>query len=100
MDLKTWIDEKRGRQTMLAGEVKAQPQLVWQWSSGARQVPGDRCPAIERATGGEVTCEEIRADLPWLRVTDPEWQWHPEGRPALDVTRALTEAPAAVVAGG
>ncbi|MDT4679101.1 transcriptional regulator, partial [Escherichia coli] len=25
----------------------------------------ERCPAIEKATGGAVTCEELRPDIDW-----------------------------------
>ena len=28
-------------------------------------VPAEHCPAIERATGGQVKCEELRPDVPW-----------------------------------
>ena len=46
----------------------------------------DACPAIERATGGAVTCEELRPDVEWIRFEDPDWAWHPAGRPLIDVT--------------
>lgn len=36
-------------------------QAVCKW----RSVPAERCPAIERATGGTVTCEELRPDVDW-----------------------------------
>lgn len=84
MDLKTYV-EPRGAQTRLAEQIAAQPQLVGQWSSGVRPVPFDRCPDIERASEGAVTCEEMRADLRWERKADKAWPWHPKGRPLLDV---------------
>jgi DNA-binding transcriptional regulator YdaS (Cro superfamily) len=86
MDLRTYLAE-RGSQTRLATAIEAQPQLVWQWAQadGRRQVPADRCPAIERATDGAVTCEELRPDLRWQRMADKAWTWHPLGRPLLDV---------------
>jgi len=37
--------------------------LISQWKTGVRQVPAERCPDIERATVGAVTCEELRPDL-------------------------------------
>lgn len=55
---------------------------VTAWRS--RGIPTDRCPAIERATSGRVTCEELRPDVRWQRVPDPAWP-HPDGRPCLDV---------------
>jgi len=30
-----------------------------------RGVPAEQCPAIERATGGVVRCEELRPDVAW-----------------------------------
>lgn len=39
------------------------PPTVNQWCNGDRQVPAERCPDIERATAGAVTCEELRPDL-------------------------------------
>ena len=80
---------ERGQQTRLASLIDAQPQLVWQWIKGARDVPADRCPDIERATDGVVSCEEMRPDVPWLRVTDAAWHWHPNGRPVIDVSARL-----------
>ena len=51
--------------------------------------PPERCPAIERATDGRVTVEELRPDLAarWYRVPDPDWPHH-KGRPLLDVARS------------
>ena len=34
---------------------------------GVRQVPIERCLAIERATGGKVRAEELRPDHDWSR---------------------------------
>lgn len=38
---------------------------VWPWFNTARRVPAEHCPAIERATGGAVRCEELRPDVAW-----------------------------------
>lgn len=64
-----------------------------QWLTGLRRVPPDRCPAIERATGGQVTVDELRPDVRWVRVPDPTWP-HPDGRPAIDVVPSAGETPA------
>lgn len=69
----------------LAAEVGVSPAFVSQWRSGYRQVPAERCPAIERATGGAVKCEDLRPDVDWavLRCTctrDPETA-HDDGGP-------------------
>lgn len=92
MDLKTYVSE-RGRQTWLAQQIEAQPQLVWQWANGVKPVPADRCPAIERASDGAVTCEEMRGDVRWARVPDPSWP-HTNGRPTIDVAAPAADATA------
>lgn len=51
-----------GSQTELARAIHAQPQLVWQWTTGVRPVPVERCVAIERATNGAVTRQDLRPD--------------------------------------
>jgi DNA-binding transcriptional regulator YdaS (Cro superfamily) len=45
--------------------------------------PPDRCPELERATAGRVTCEQLRPDMRWTRVPDAQWP-HPDGRPCID----------------
>lgn len=54
-----------GSQTQLARILSVTPATVNQWISGVRPVPAERCPAIERATEGAVTCEELRPDVDW-----------------------------------
>lgn len=41
------------------------PQVISHWTSGKRQVPAERCPQIEAATGGLVRCEDLRPDVQW-----------------------------------
>lgn len=48
------------------------------------QIPRERCPAIEKWQGGQVTVETLRPDVRWVRVPDPSWP-HPAGRPCIDV---------------
>jgi DNA-binding transcriptional regulator YdaS (Cro superfamily) len=76
--------EAAGGQTKLARGINAPQQQVWNWQAG-RPIPEHRCPPIERET--RVPCEQLRPDVTWLRVADPEWPWHPEGRPCIDVAR-------------
>lgn len=38
-------------------------QAVFKWVGGS--VPAERCPDIEAATGGAVTCEALRPDVNW-----------------------------------
>ena len=72
MNLRTYIDQQRGRASSLGRSMGITPVLVSQWASG-RQVPAERCPEIEKATLGAVTCEELRPDVDWayLRSTGP-----------------------------
>lgn len=54
---------ERGSQTALAQLIGVAPELINQWAHGVRRVPLERCVAIERATDGAVTCEELRPDM-------------------------------------
>jgi len=71
MDLKTYLDS-RGDNKELARAVGVSQVNVSLWKTGARQVPAERCPAIERATNGAVRCEDLRPDVDWgfLRATE------------------------------
>lgn len=62
MDLRSFLSQERGRASSLARGVGVSPVTVHQWAAG-KQVPAARCPQIERATEGVVTCEELRPDL-------------------------------------
>lgn len=54
-----------GGRVALAEMVNVTPAMVHQWLHGIRQVSAERCPAIERATGGQVRCEDLRPDVDW-----------------------------------
>ena len=59
----------------LAAKLGVPPALVSQWRTGARPVPIDRCPAIERATNGAVTRRDLRPDdwhLIWPELAGAE----------------------------
>lgn len=53
-------------QAALAAAIGVKQQHVWNWLNreGAK-VPAEHCPAIERATGGAVRCEDLRPDVAW-----------------------------------
>jgi len=75
MNLKDYLSTF-GSKADLARKIGAQPQLVWQWSSGVRPVPIERCVPIERATDGAVTRKDLRPDdwaaiWPELAVSAP-----------------------------
>ena len=70
MDPKTYVEE-RGASANLARLLAVSPVLVSQWASGARQVPAERGPAIELASGGAGRCEELRPDVPWGVLREP-----------------------------
>lgn len=64
-----------GSQKNLAKMVGVSAQAVFAWiARGA--VPAEHCPMIEKATKGQVTCEELRPDLAeqwsYLRGTDKQ----------------------------
>ena len=56
----------RGKVNDLAAKLGIPAALLSQWKTGTRrQVPAERCPDIEAATSGDVTCEELRPDINW-----------------------------------
>lgn len=80
-----------GEKARLARAMACDSQLVGQWADGQRPVPVNRRPHIERHTAGKVTCEEQGTDATWVRVTAPDWPWHPNGKPLLDLTAAAQQ---------
>jgi DNA-binding transcriptional regulator YdaS (Cro superfamily) len=48
-----------------AALASAIPQYISQLLNGGRPIPAELCPAIERATGGKVRCEDLRPDVAW-----------------------------------
>lgn len=78
--------DQLGGPTAVARMVGCRVPSVIEWRK--RGIPADRCPAIERATMGAVTCETLRPDAAWSRIPDPSWP-HPAGRPVIDVARPV-----------
>ena len=61
MQLREWLVAKgRGAVGWLARAVNAHAPDLSRWASGARPIPIERCPAIERATDGAVTRRDLR----------------------------------------
>ena len=67
--------EAIGSQSKLAKALNCTPQVVHNWLQ-RRNIPAERCIDIERASGGVVTCEQLRPDLAdkwaYLRGTDKQ----------------------------
>lgn len=60
-------------QADLARAINLSPSMVNQMLRGSRPIPAEKCIEIDKATGGRVRCEELRADVDWgyLRSTKP-----------------------------
>ncbi|HIH5083937.1 helix-turn-helix domain-containing protein [Klebsiella grimontii] len=71
MKQKSSLDAIREACRMVGGQAEMSRKLgvssptVNQWTTGIRQIPAERCPEIEKVTGGSVTCEELRPDVEW-----------------------------------
>lgn len=79
--IQTAIDHL-GSQSALAKAIGVAPQVVHNWVVRGN-VPAEWCPEIEKATGGAVRCEDLRADVDWayLRGTTPA---ETEVKPAVE----------------
>jgi len=71
---------------MLAKALGVQPPSVSDWITGKKAVPLDRCTAIERATLGAVTRQDLRPD---------DWQEH---WPELDAAQANANGASRLIA--
>lgn len=70
MNLRTWVSShpigERGLVIdRIASAAGVKPAAVRHWLGGLRELPSERCPAIEAATG--VSCDDLRPDLSWDR---------------------------------
>lgn len=54
-----------GSQKSLADVLNVTKGAVNQWKDVGRKVPAEHCPLIERATNGQVRCEDLRPDVAW-----------------------------------
>ena len=70
-----------GNASLLARRLGVTPQAVFFWRDGARQIPADKCIAIDALTNGLVRCEALRPEVDWgyLRNT-PELAPAPANR--------------------
>jgi hypothetical protein len=84
------IIDQLGGTAVVARLVGCRSPSVSEWRHKG-VIPQDRCPLIERGTEGKFHCEVLNPEVPWLRVADPAWPWHPEGRPVIDVVNAASK---------
>lgn len=95
MNLADYFEQKHGSQAQLSRDTGIHAPTLSAWASGARPVPLERCPQIERATDGAVSCEELNDSARWMRIPDPDWPWHPEGKPLIDPMPEQAQEPVA-----
>jgi DNA-binding transcriptional regulator YdaS (Cro superfamily) len=79
MNLAQYLTQERGRQAALAKAIGAHAPDVSRWADGTRPVPVVHGAAIEAATGGLVTRQELFPD-DWHRIW-PELATQPESQP-------------------
>jgi len=69
MKLSEFFAAERGSQARLSKALEVPAPMLSAWASEnpetRRRVPAERCPEIERATGGKVRCEDLRPDVAW-----------------------------------
>lgn len=59
MDLKTYLNQERGRTSALAKAIGAHPPDISRWADGTRPIPVHFGAPIEKATDGAVTRREM-----------------------------------------
>lgn len=67
MNLATYLKKTQLNKAAFAREVGISSALLYQFETGLRPVPPQHCPAIVRASDGEVTCKDLRPD-DWRRI--------------------------------
>lgn len=58
-----------GSATKLANRLGVSKATVSLWGRTPKGVPIDQCAPIDRITNGEVTCEQLRPDYDFSRVS-------------------------------
>lgn len=66
MDIRTYTASRRGAAAELARAINVSPSYLSQMASGLAPVSAERSVAIERATAGAVTRQDLRPDDYWL----------------------------------
>jgi DNA-binding transcriptional regulator YdaS (Cro superfamily) len=84
MNLNEYLESRgKGAAAAFAAQIGTSPVLISQWRTGQRSVPADRCPVIERETGGAVRCEELRPDVDWAYLRNND-RAETDGRQSLE----------------
>ena len=60
MKFSDWVKGERGRSLAVAQAVGVSPPVVSDWVVGKKAIAAEHCKTIERFTGGEVTCRDMR----------------------------------------
>lgn len=60
MDLSTYLASQKITQASFAVRLGVSQGLIYQWLTGRRPIAVDKCVAIERITGGEVSRKDLR----------------------------------------
>ena len=65
MKLREYMSLNGVRPSKLAQELGVAPAYLYQMAAGIRSVSAERAIEVEKATGGAVTCEDLRPDVDW-----------------------------------
>lgn len=71
-----------GSQNALAELCGVSKGAVSQWKDPGRRVPAEYCPLIERATNGQVRCEDLRPDIAWVVLRQQACCGHAPSEPS------------------
>ncbi|MDQ2150083.1 YdaS family helix-turn-helix protein [Alcaligenaceae bacterium C4P045] len=88
MNLTDYLSSGAKSAADLARDLSVAPALIYQWRTGLRSIPAERCVEIERSTNGAVTRRDLRPG-DWERIW-PELAQLPAavGQPAEGVASA------------
>jgi DNA-binding transcriptional regulator YdaS (Cro superfamily) len=62
MNLTTYLQLTTLNKAAFAREIGVSSAMLYQFEKGLRPIPPKYCPAIEKATGGKVTRQELHPD--------------------------------------
>lgn len=83
---------KAGGRSRVADLLGLTRGRIDQVARGEGVAQADWCAKLEQETEGAFVCEQINPDLPWARMADSAWPWHPQGRPVVDPTKSMDAA--------